>query len=48
MQIKLIHIMFKSSSSAATFVSASSLNGKISWKDANGTLLKELIEKGER
>ena len=40
-------IMFKSSSSAATFVSASSLNGKICWKDANGTLLKDLIEKGE-
>ena len=40
-------IMFKSSSSAATFVSASSLNGKICWKDANGTLLKDLVEKGE-
>ncbi|MBR1891061.1 MAG: DUF4357 domain-containing protein [Clostridia bacterium] len=40
-------IMFKSSSAVATFVSASSLNGKKCWKDANGTLLKELIEKGE-
>lgn len=40
-------IMFKSSSSAAAFVSASSLNGKICWKDTNGTLLKDLIGKGE-
>ena len=40
-------IMFKSSTAAATFISASSLNGKICWKDANGMLLKDLIEKGE-
>lgn len=41
------NIMFKSSSAVATFVSASSLNGKKCWKDANGKLLKDLIERGE-
>ena len=40
-------ILFKSSSSAAAFITGSSKNGKIYWKDENGTLLKDLLRKGE-
>ena len=40
-------ILFESSSAVAAFVAGSNRNGKICWKDSNGTLLKDLIEKGE-
>ena len=36
-------ITFSSSSSAAMFVSGSSLNGKTSWKNENGILLRDLM-----
>ena len=42
--ILMTDIMFKSSSSAAMFISGSSLNGKICWKDSKGTLLKDLLK----
>lgn len=40
-------ILFDSSSAVAAFVAGSNRNGKICWKDSNGTLLKDLLEKGE-
>ncbi len=40
-------ILFNSSSTAAEFVAGTSKNGKLYWKDSNGTLLKDLLEKGE-
>lgn len=40
-------ILFDSSSAVAAFVAGSNRNGKICWKDPNGTLLKDLLEKGE-
>lgn len=45
--VLLENVLFSSSSAAAEFVAGSSRNGKICWKDANGTLLKDLIKKGE-
>lgn len=42
--ILMTDIMFKSSSSAAMFVSGSSLNGKVYWKDSTGILLKDLLK----
>lgn len=39
-------ILFDSSSAIAAFVAGSNRNGKTCWKDANGTLLKDLLEKG--
>lgn len=38
-------ILFDSSSAAAAFVAGNNRNGKICWKDVNGTLLKDLLEK---
>ena len=38
-------ILFNSSSAIAAFVAGSNRNGKISWRDANGTFLKDLLEK---
>ena len=40
-------ILFDSSSAVAAFVAGSNRNGKICWKDANGILLKDLLERGE-
>lgn len=40
-------ILFDSSSAIAAFVAGSCRNGKICWKDSNGTLLKDLLKKGE-
>jgi len=40
-------ILFESSSAVAAFVAGSNRNGKTCWKDSNGTLLKDLLEKGE-
>ena len=40
-------ILFDSSSAVAAFVAGSNRNGKICWKDSNGILLKDLLEKGE-
>ncbi len=42
--ILLEDIPFKSSSTAAKFVSGSSLNGKLYWKTENGTLLKDILD----
>ena len=39
----LLDILFESSSSVAMFVSGSSLNGKVYWKDSKGILLKDLM-----
>ena len=36
-------VSFKSASSAANFVTGSSTNGKLAWKDENGTALKDLV-----
>lgn len=36
-------ILFDSSSAVAAFVAGSNRNGKISWKDSNGTRLKDLL-----
>lgn len=41
---KLIEdVSFKSASSAANFVTGSSTNGKLAWKDEKGTALKDLL-----
>lgn len=41
---KLIEdVSFKSASSAANFITGSSTNGKLAWKDENGTALKDLL-----
>lgn len=40
-------IYFKSSSTAAKFVSGSSLNGKLSWRTKDGVLLKDLLLNGD-
>lgn len=40
-------ILFDSSSAVAAFVAGSNRNGKICWKDSNGTLLKDLLDTGE-
>lgn len=42
--ITLDDICFGSSSTAAKFVSGSSLNGKLYWKTKNGVLLKDLLD----
>lgn len=42
--ILLDNIQFKSSSSTAMFVTGSSKNGKLYWKNKEGTLLRDLIE----
>ena len=36
-------VEFKSSSTAANFVTGSSTNGLVVWRDENGTKLKELV-----
>lgn len=36
-------VIFKSSSTAANFVTGRSTNGMITWKDKNGTKLKDLL-----
>lgn len=40
-------LLFKSSSTAANFVTGSSTNGMIAWKDKNGKTLRELIDSEE-
>ena len=37
------NVIFKSSSTAANFVTGRSTNGMITWKDKNGTKLKDLL-----
>ena len=37
------NVIFKSSSTAANFVTGRSTNGMIIWKDKNGTKLKDLL-----
>lgn len=36
------NVVFKSASTAANFVTGTSTNGKIAWKDENGKTLKEI------
>ena len=43
--IVMSDITFLSASTAANFVTGSSTNGLIVWKDEHGTLLKQLLEK---
>ena len=43
--VTLEDILFTSSSTAADFVSGSSLNGKICWRTKDGTLLKDLLDR---
>lgn len=38
-------VVFKSSSTAANFITGRSTNGMISWKDKNGVKLKDLLDK---
>ncbi len=38
-------VTFKSSSTAANFITGRSTNGMITWKDKNGTKLKDLLFK---
>ena len=40
-------VFFKSSSTAANYVTGSSTNGLIAWKDDKGVPLKALLSKGE-
>ena len=40
-------ILFKSASTAANFVTGTSTNGLIAWKDQNGKTLKTLLEEME-
>ncbi len=42
--ILLDDIFFTSSSAAAKFVSGSSINGKIYWKNEAGVLLKDILD----
>lgn len=44
--VTLKDVVFKSSSTAAQFVSGASVNGKVAWKDKNKNNLKK-IEKAE-
>lgn len=37
------NVTFKSSSTAANFITGRSTNGLITWKDENGTKLKDLL-----
>ncbi len=46
--ITLEDIYFSSSSTAAKFVSGSSVNGKLYWKTKDGVLLKDLLENDAR
>lgn len=36
-------VIFKSSLTAANFVTGRSINGMVTWKDENGTKLKDLL-----
>ncbi len=38
------NVMFKSSSTAANFVTGQSTNGLITWKDKDGRCLKEILQ----
>lgn len=38
-----VDVTFKSASTAANFITGSSTNGLVAWKDENGTKLKDLI-----
>lgn len=38
-------VVFKSPSTAANFVTGTSTNGLVTWKDKNGTPLKDLLNK---
>ena len=40
-------VTFKSASSAANFVTGSSTNGLITWKDKDGRTIKEILSKAE-
>lgn len=40
------NVVFKSPSTAGNFVTGSSTNGLITWKDENGVRLKELLSQG--
>lgn len=44
--ILMENIQFKSSSSAANFVTGNSSNGLILWRDENGKTLKEFLKEG--
>lgn len=46
--VTLEDIYFTSSSTAASFVSGSSKNGKIYWKNNEGVLLRDLMNEGEK
>ena len=41
--VVLEDVIFKSSSTAANFVTGSSTNGLVAWKDANGKKLKDVL-----
>lgn len=41
--IVIENVMFKSSSTAANFVTGSSTNGLVAWKDENGKKLKDIL-----
>ena len=43
--VVVVDVPFKSPSSAGNFVTGRSTNGYIAWKDENGVLLRDLIEK---
>ena len=38
-------VVFKSPSTAADFITGTSTNGLVAWKDENGTILKDLLRK---
>lgn len=40
-------VTFKSASTAANFVTGSSTNGLVAWKDKDGRTIKEIISKAE-
>lgn len=40
-------MVFKSASTAANFVTGTSTNGLIAWKNEDGVTLKEILQKGE-